>query len=124
LGRGKADYDSCLGSGRIHEKHLAKYGSPFSFETAHYKIRNQDLAFEVPRYLFNSARQYIESFDVYGEKMSFEWQLVEGDAPVLHTGGEKVERVKVPDYAHLLPEPILPFTTKGVYDARQHKPLS
>ena len=26
------------------------------------------------------------------------------------------KRVKVPDYAHLLPEPIRPFTTKGVYD--------
>jgi predicted dehydrogenase len=122
--KGEADYVSCLGSGRIAEQLLTKYGSPFSFETAHCKIRNQDLAFEVTRYLFNAARQYIESFDVYGEKMSFEWQLVEGDDPVLHTGGEKVEKVKVPDYAHLLPEPIRPFTTKGVYDAEEHKHLS
>src|SRR5467141_819405 len=114
--KGEADYVSCLGSGRIAENLIGKYGSPFSFETAHCKIRNQDLGFEVTRYLFNAARQYIESFDVYGEKTSFEWQLVEGDEPVLHVGGEKVEKVNVPDYAQLLPEPVRRFTTKGVYD--------
>jgi hypothetical protein len=31
--------------------------------------------------------------------------------------GERPERVTVPDYARLLPEPIRRFTTKGVYDA-------
>jgi len=122
--KGEADSVSCLGSGRIAENLIGKYGSPFSFETAHCKIRNQDLGFEVTRYLFNAARQYIESFDVYGEKTSFEWQLVEGDEPVLHVGGEKVEKVKVPDYAQLLPEPVRRFTTKGVYDAEEHQHLS
>ncbi len=58
------------------------------------------------------------------EKTSFEWQLVEGDEPVLHVGGEKVEKVKVPDYAQLLPEPVRRFTTKGVYDAEEHQHLS
>jgi len=122
--KGEADYVSCLGSGRIAEKLIPKYGSPFSFETAHFKIRNQDLGFEVTRFLFNAARQYTESFDVYGEKTSFEWQLVEGDEPALHVGGEKVERVKIPNYASLLPEPIQRYTTKGVYDADEHKHLS
>ncbi len=122
--KGEADSVSCLGSGRIAENLIGKYGSPFSFETAHCKIRNQDLGFEVTRYLFHAARQYIESFDVYGEKTSFEWQLVEGDEPVLHVGGEKVEKVKVPDYAQLLPEPVRRFTTKGVYDAEEHQHLS
>lgn len=122
--RGEAESVACLGSGRIGENLIPKYGSPFSFETAHFKVRNQDLSFEVTRFLFGAARQYIESFDVYGEKTSFEWQLVDGDDPVLHTGGEKVERVRAPDYAHLLPEPIRPFTTKGVYDAEEHHHLS
>ena len=122
--KGEADSVSCLGSGRIAENLIGKYGSPFSFETAHCQIRNQDLGFEVTRYLFNAARQYTESFDVYGEKTSFEWQLVEGDEPVLHVGGEKVEKVKVPDYAQLLPEPVRRFTTKGVYDAEEHQHLS
>ncbi len=124
LVRGEAEYVSCLGSGRIAEPLIAKYGSPFSFETAHFKVRNQDVGCEVTRFLFNAQRQYIESFDAYGEKTSFEWQLVEGDDPVLHVGGEKVEKVKIPDYAHLLPEPIRRFTTKGVYDADEHQHLS
>jgi predicted dehydrogenase len=122
--KGEAHYVSCLGSGRIAENLIPKYGSPFSFETAHFRVRNQDLGFEVTRFLFNAARQYIESFDVYGEKTSFEWQLTEGDEPVLHVGGEKVEKVKIPDYAKYLPEPIQRFTTKGVYDADEHQHLS
>jgi len=124
LVQGEAQSVSCLGSGRIDDALIAKYGSPFSFETAHFRVRDQDVAGEVTRYLFGAQRQYAESFDVYGSKSSFEWQRVEGDDPVLHVGGEKVERVKIPDYAHLLPEPIRPFTTRGVYDAEDHQHLS
>ncbi len=86
--KGEADYVSCLGSGRIAEHLIPKYGSPFSFETAHFRIRNQELSCEVTRFLYNAQRQYTESFDVYGEKLSFEWQLTAGEDPVLHTGGE------------------------------------
>ncbi len=122
--RGEAESVTCLGSGRIAEHLIEKYGSPFSFESAQFRIRNQDVGFEVTRFLFGAARQYTESFDVYGEKLSFEWQRVEGDEPVLHTGGESVERTTVPDYAHLLPEPVRRYTTKGVYDADEHQHLS
>ena len=75
------------------------------------------------RLLFETARQYRESFDVYGDKVTFEWQQVEGEEPILHRG-EKPERVKVPDFAHLLPEPIQRFTTKGVYSLEEEKHLS
>ena len=81
------------------------------------------MGFEVSRFLYGVTRQYVESFDVYGSDMSFEWQRKEGDDPVLHVGGEKAENVKVPDYAKLLPEPIQRFTTKGVYDD-EHQHLS
>jgi predicted dehydrogenase len=121
---GEAEFVSCLGSGRISESGIAKYGSPFSFETAQFKVRSQDVAGEVTRYLFDAARQYQESFDCYGSKTSFEWQLTEHDDPVLHLGGETVEKVKIPDYAHLLPEAIRPFTTKGVYDMSENVHLS
>src|SRR5690606_22718012 len=60
------------------------------------------------------ARQYRESFDVYGTKKSFEWALIEGEEHVLHTAKkpepEIAQRVTVPDFAHLLPEPIRKFT--------------
>ena len=120
--RGEAEYVSCFGSGRIEDRLIARYGSPFAVESALFKVRNQQLAFEVTRSLFETARQYRESFDVYGDKTAFEWSQIENEQPVIHAG-EKPERVTVPDYAHLLPEPIRRFTTKGVYDD-EHAHLS
>jgi predicted dehydrogenase len=113
----------CHGSGRISEKLKAKYGSPFAVETATFKMRDSELCAEVTRSLFETARQYIESFDVYADKVSYEWPRVEHEPAVLHRG-ETPERVKVPDFAHLLPEGIRRFTTKGVYDAQETQHLS
>ncbi len=109
-----AEHVVCHGSGRIDEKLIPKYGSPFAVETATFKVRDSDVCAEVTRSLFDTARQYRESFDVYGSKKSFEWQQVENEEPVIHTRGKPEpqipQRVKVPDYAHLLPEPIRKFT--------------
>src|SRR6478672_7518991 len=107
--RGEAEYVSCFGSGRIEDKLIAKYGSPFAVESALFKVRNQQLAFEVTRSLYQTARQYVESFDVYGDKVAFEWTQIENEQPVIHIG-EKPERVTVPDYGRLLPEAIQRFT--------------
>ncbi|MFM1996610.1 MAG: Glucose--fructose oxidoreductase precursor [Planctomycetota bacterium] len=128
LERKDAQEVSCFGSGRIREELIKHYGSPFAIETAHVRLRDSDVVARVIRSLFDTARQYRESFDVYGSKASFEWQLVEGDEPVLHTAkkpeAEIPARVPVPDFAHLLPEPIRRFTTGGVYDAEDHQHLS
>ena len=102
---------------------LPKYNSPFAIETCHIKFRNSDLAAEVTRSLFNTARQYRESFDAYGSLKSFEWTQIEHEDHVIHTG-EVPTRVKVPDYAHLLPPEIASFTQAGVYDAGSHEHLS
>ena len=119
---------SCFGSGRIRDELVAAYGSPFAVETAHVKLRDSDVVARVIRSLFDTARQYRESFDVYGSKKSFEWQLCEGEEPVLHTAkvpeSEIPTRMPVPDFAHLLPEPIQRVTTGGVYDADEHQHLS
>jgi predicted dehydrogenase len=119
---------SCFGSGRIRAELAARYGSPFAIETAHVRLRDSDVVARIVRSLFDTARQYRESFDVYGSQQSFEWQLVEGEEPVLHTAKlpepEIPRRVPVPDFAHLLPEPIRRFTTGGVYDAGEHQHLS
>ena len=109
-----ADSVVCHGSGRIREELIGRYGSPFAIETATFKIRDADVVAEVTRSLFDTARQYRESFDVYGSNKSFEWQQVENEEPVIHTRGlpePKIpQRVKVPDYAHRLPEAVRPFT--------------
>jgi predicted dehydrogenase len=125
---GEAEYVSCFGSGTIRQELIAKYNSPFAVETCHIKYRNSDITARIYRSLFDTARQYRESFDVYGTKKAFEWQLIEGEDPVLHTAKrpepEIPQRVKVPDYAHRLPEPIQRFTTKGVYDHDENTHLS
>jgi predicted dehydrogenase len=109
----------CHGSGRIRPDLVKRYNSPFAIETATFKIENSDVVAEVTRSLFDTARQYRESFDVTGSRVSFEWQQVEGEEPVLHIKGlpepQIPKRVKVPDYAGRLPEPIRKFTG-GIHD--------
>jgi len=123
LTRAEAEAVSCFGSGRIREGLISRYHSPFAVESAHIRMRNSDLVAFVYRSLFDTARQYRESFEVYGSKKSFEWPLIEGEDPVIHTA-KKPEpriprRVKVPDYARLLPKPIRRFTTRGVYGGKK-----
>lgn len=106
----------CFGSGTIREEYAKRYGSPFAIETALLKLRDSDLACEVTRSLFDTIRQYRESFDVYGTKGSFEWEQLAGEKPVVYSGFEDAARVEVPDFGHRLPKEIAPYTLHGVYD--------
>jgi predicted dehydrogenase len=120
---GLADYVHCMGSGRISDTLASKYGSPFAVETATFRIQGSPLVGEVTRSLFETARQYRESFDVYGDRASIEWPQIEHEPLVIHRG-ESPERRPAPDFAHLLPEPLRPFTTRGVYDLTENAHLS
>jgi hypothetical protein len=101
-----------------------KSGNSYAVESCHIKIKDTDISAHIWRFLFDTARQYRESFDVYGTKKSFEWSLVEGKPHLIHTAKkpehEIPSEIEVPDYAHLLPEPIRPFVvhsrwwTRGV----------
>lgn len=119
LARNEAEYVSCFPSGTIREEMHACYGSPFAVETTHIKFANSDLSAQVYRSLFDVARQYRESFEVYGSKKAVEWPLVEHEPLVVHTAKkpepEIPERVTCPDYGHRLPAEIAPFTQGGVY---------
>jgi predicted dehydrogenase len=110
----------CHGSGRIREEYIPKYGSPFAVQSATFKIAGTDVAAEVTRSLYDCARQYRESFDVTASNVSFEWQQLEGEDPVLHMRGlpehQIPRRVKVPDFAGRLPDPIRKFTG-AIHDA-------
>ena len=128
LTRDEAEYVSCFGSGTIREELHQHYNSPYAVETTHIKFRNSDLSAQVYRSLFDTARQYRESFEVYGSKQSVEWPLIEGNPLVLHTAKkpepEIPQEVECPDFAKLLPKEIQHFTTKGVYDEDEHQHLS
>jgi predicted dehydrogenase len=123
-----AEYVSCFGSGTIRRELEKKYGSPFAVETAHIKFKGSDLSARIIRSLFDTARQYRESIDVYGDKASVEWPLIEHQPLVMHRAKlpePKIPKlVKAPDYAKLLPRQIRPFTTNGVYGVGKKAHLS
>lgn len=119
LTKGQAEYVSCFPSGTIREEMHERYNSPFAIESTHIKFKDSDLSAHIYRSLFDVARQYRESFEVYGDKKAMEWPLIEGEPLILHTAKkpepEIPEKIECPDYAHLLPDEIAPFTTGGVY---------
>jgi predicted dehydrogenase len=123
-----AEYVSCFGSGTIREELIKHYNSPFAVETTHIKFRDSDLSARIYRSLFDVARQYRESIDVYGSKASVEWPLIEHEPLVMHRAKKpepKIPKlVKAPDYAKRLPKEIRQFTTKGVYDLGKKTHLS
>jgi predicted dehydrogenase len=117
---GRAEYVSCFGSGAIRDSLREQSGNPFAVESCHIKIKDTDISAHIWRFLFDTARQYRESFDVYGTKKSFEWSLVEHEPHIIHTAkkpeAEIAAKIEVPDFAHLLPEPIRKFT-RSIQDA-------
>ncbi len=123
----------CFGSGTMREELIAAYDNPYPIETAVFRLANSNVAAEVTRALFHSAKPYVESFDLHGSEATFEWQQRWGEAPLLHRLsplGEgkgprqtKTEQIELPDYADRLPPEIGRFTRRGVYDAN-HKHLS
>jgi predicted dehydrogenase len=121
---GKAEYVSCFGSGTVREDIQKKSGNRFAVESCHIKVKDSDVTAHIWRFLYDVARQYRESFDVYGTKQSFEWTLVEGEEHVLHTAKkpehEIPSKVSVPDFAHLLPEQIRRFTLPAEIHNAEH----
>ena len=123
-----AEYVSCFGSGRINPELAKKSGCTFAVQSTHVNLKDGDVSAHIYRCLFETARQYRESFDVYGSKKSYEWPFIEGGKPVIHTAKkpepEIPEWVEVPDYGHLLPKEIQSFTKAGVYGAEDSSHLS
>ncbi len=120
----------CLGSGTMRRELREAAGNPFPVESALFELERGEAVAEVTRSLFETARDYTESFSVLGSERSFEWQQLESELPVrfvledLRGGhsrgrGHGIERIAAPDRAHLLPTEIRRFTTRGVYDASQ-----
>ncbi|MCL2337484.1 MAG: Gfo/Idh/MocA family oxidoreductase [Firmicutes bacterium] len=114
------EYVICHGSGSINAERTAKYGSPFAVETATFRLKNTRLAAEATRALYETVRQYRESFDVYGDKISFEWEQLADEGHVLFKGGEEAERLDVPDTDDLLPPEIQEFTKRNHIMDKSH----
>lgn len=115
----------CLGSGQMREELRQQYENPYPIETAIFQLNETDVVAEVTRSLFHTARGYTESFNIYGEKATFEWQQIEKEKPVLFKMGPlrhgrgrliKSKQINIPDRQDLLPKEIRRFTQIGVYD--------
>jgi predicted dehydrogenase len=117
----------CLGSGVMRPELHVQYGNPYPVETMIMELESPyPLVAEITRSLFHTAHGYAESFNVYGEKTTFEWEQVEDEPPVVfrmagpsrpHAGNLiTMERIEAPDRQDLLPKEIARFTVRGVYD--------
>ncbi len=120
LSKTRAAAVCCLGSGRLRPDIQQPSGNTFPLQTAIFRLAGTELAAEVTRSWFQTARAYTEAFSVYGDQRGFEWQQLEHEEPVLFTlepgapdrrgRGTTVTRVQVPDRAELLPPAIAHFT--------------
>ncbi|MGC4042311.1 MAG: Gfo/Idh/MocA family oxidoreductase [Armatimonas sp.] len=115
----------CFGSGIMRPELHTQYNNPYPVETAIFELAAPHLCAEVTRTLFETARAYTESFNIYGSRKSFEWQQIESEEPVLfealeashHRGtSHSAQRIAAPDRADLLPESIARFTRPTLYD--------
>lgn len=118
-----AEKVSCFGSGTVRDDIAKKSGNRFAVESCHIKLQDSDVTAHIWRCLYDVARQYRESFDVYGTKKSFEWTLIENESHVLHTAKKPehqiAEKIQVPDFARLLPSEIQKFTLpQEIHDAK------
>lgn len=119
----------CFGSGSMRQELKEQYGNPFPVETAIFQLEQENLSAEVTRSLFQTARDYMESFNVYGEKASIEWHM-EKDAQVLFRMGPlqqargrtiTEERIIAPKRPDLLPQELAKYITQQV-DADDKNP--
>src|SRR5205823_3787352 len=119
-----------LGSGRLRPDIAQPGGNRFPLETAIFRLAGSDLAAEVTRSWFQTARPYTEAFSVYGDRKGFEWQQVEDEEPLLFTlepaqpgrRGRHVtsERVPVPYRPDLLPAELAGFASGGHGGSHAH----
>lgn len=116
----KAETVVCHGSGRLSDDLASRYNSPFAVETATFTLKNSDVIAEATRSLFDVVRQYRESYDVYGTKMSFEWEQLQDENHVVFDGGENARRIDVPDTDQLLINEIAHFTKREKIDDPNH----
>ncbi|HWK98779.1 MAG TPA: Gfo/Idh/MocA family oxidoreductase [Parapedobacter sp.] len=110
----------CHGSGRLSDDLASRYNAPYAVETATFKLKNSDVVAEATRSLFDVVRQYRESYDVYGTKMSFEWEQLQDEEHVIFDGGENARRIDVPDTDELLIPEIADFTKRERIDDPNH----
>jgi predicted dehydrogenase len=114
INQASAEYVVGHGSGRISDNLARRYNSPFAVETVTIKLKGCDVAAEATRSLYETVRQYRESFDIYGTKLAYEWEQLADEGSVLFEGGESARRIAAPDTDALLIDELKSFTKREV----------
>jgi predicted dehydrogenase len=123
LAKTRANKVHCLGSGMRRPELRGANGNGDALETALFRLEGTTAVAEITQALFGVAREAVESFSVYGDRVSFEWQQLEAEEPILHRAAAFVdgaytyaagEHVAVPDFADLLPVEVRHRTTANV----------
>ncbi|MGV3615580.1 MAG: Gfo/Idh/MocA family protein [Fimbriimonas sp.] len=130
LAETRAEKVCCFGSGALRPDLHGAYADPFPLEVALMRLAGTPIAAEVTGAFFQTARPYVESFTVYGDRMGFEWPVLEEESPYifrlepLPAGGRgrptTVERVEVPYRPDLLPPELAPFAEGGHGGSHPH----
>ena len=112
----------CVGSGTMNPDYEKYYHNTWPVESALLEYEN-GLKAEVTRSLFETSREYVEGFNVYGSKKTFEWGFTDAAAPYVTTLIPPVEgnrgstsetvTVDLPGFADDLPESIQRFALQG-----------
>lgn len=67
------------GSGLLTEERRGSFENPFPAEVGLFTLRDGDVVGEVTMSFFQTARSYVEGFDLYGDAGGVEWPQHEGD---------------------------------------------
>ncbi|MEK5645719.1 MULTISPECIES: hypothetical protein [Paenibacillus] len=90
----------------MREKLHEQYSNPYPVETAIFQLNQDNLCAEVTRSLFHTARGYMESFNIYGEKASMEWHMEDEPQVLFRMGPLEEKRGR-----HITSERVTPFKT-------------
>jgi len=120
----------CMGSGRLRPDIQVPGRNEFPLQTAIFRLRDSDIAAEVTRSWFQTARPYTEAFSVYGDAMGFEWQQIEDEEPAVYTLDPlqpgrwgrhvSIDRSPVPFRPDLLPPSLSEFADGGHGGSHPH----
>jgi predicted dehydrogenase len=129
LAKTSAEKVSCFGSGRLRPDIAVPGENTFPLQTAIFRLRNSEVAFEITKSWFQVARSYTEAFSVYGDRQGFEWQQLESESPVVFTLEEvrpvhrrdaSARRVEPPFRPDLLPSELASFADGGHGGSHPH----
>lgn len=115
---------TCQGAGRLTEAHATGgFDNRYPTEVGLFTLRESDVLVEVTMSFFQTARDYIEGFSLYGERRGIEWPIDnEGDMtlydmfpPGPGARGNRVETSPLTprDFPERLPSPLARFARPG-----------